>query len=344
MADGPSAEDAATDLGDSDSRLTRERHKRQDAPFSITSLGTVQDITRRIHEDASVLESHPHHRQQQQHRPPRRNCHTHPHLPRRHPSNANSNNNNNINNNNNSNNGNNNNTNSNNNNNNNNSNSNNNTNHHHHHHYRCRGHEDDEVDCNERVSKNESDRGAGVDTMRDGSFTSPTSGDYDEDDDGYDEDDGAEGYEEDVAVKGMNGSRKRGLSKKYRGGVRIDVTKTLKIEESDSDNSNSNGNGSSNNNSKSGGEGGAMTGHATRGDNAGCPVGDGRRSRTAVVAAFLDANTPNGHASGTNECRVVHRDNNDDDDEDEDDVEEEEEEEEEEEDDDDEDEDDDDDD
>ncbi|OAD57611.1 Zinc finger protein jing like protein [Eufriesea mexicana] len=162
MADGPSAEDAATDLGDSDSRLTRERHKRQDASCSMTSLSTGQDISRRIHEDALVPENHPHHP-------------------------------------------------------------------HHRHQHRL----------------------------------------------------------------------------------------ALKNEESDSDNSNSNSNGSSNNNSSSsGGEGGAMTGHATRGDNAGCSVGDGRRSRSAVVAAFLDANPPNERASKMNECRV-HRDNDEDEDEDE---------------------------
>nr|XP_033187695.1 uncharacterized protein LOC117155622 [Bombus vancouverensis nearcticus] len=316
MADGPSAEDAATDLGDSDSRLTRERHKREDASFSMTSLSTGQDIARRIHEDASVLDSHPHHRQQHQHRPPRRNCHTNPHLPRRHlgnPNNNSSNNNNNNNINNSSNNiGN---------------LSNNNNNHHHYQHYHRREHEDDQADGNERVSKNESGSGVGVDTMCVAPFTSPSREDYEENDDDDDDDDDDEDDEDEDEDEdddddeededeeeynvGENGVKK-GVSKKCCGLVRIDVIKTknvikVKNEESDSDNSNSSGNGSGNNNgSSSGSEGGAMTGHATRGgDNAGggCSVGDGRRSRSA---AFFDAtvNSPNESASKMNECRV----------------------------------------
>ncbi|KAG7198265.1 hypothetical protein KM043_005668 [Ampulex compressa] len=83
MADGPSAEDAATDLGDGDSRVTRERHKRQDVPSSptttTTSLSTGQDAARRVHEDAPTAENHPHdhpHRNGHAHRHPHR-CHRH---------------------------------------------------------------------------------------------------------------------------------------------------------------------------------------------------------------------------------------------------------------------------
>ncbi|KOC66845.1 hypothetical protein WH47_11909 [Habropoda laboriosa] len=293
MADGPSAEDAATDLGDSDSRLTRDRHKRQDAASSITSLSTGQDIARRVHEDATVLESHPQQHHRQQHRPLRRNCHTHPHPSRRHPgSNANGNNNN--------------------------SNGNiNNNNHHHNHHYHRREHEDNEaVDGNERVSKNESGSGISVDTTCVVPFTSPTSDDYDEYDDDEEEEDEEDEEEETDTV---NAGKKKGVSKKCRGGVvRIDVvTKTVKKkEESNSVNSNSNGNGSSNNNNgTSGGEGGVMTGHATRGgDNAASSVGDGRRSRSAAVdAAFLDASAPNDRVTTTSsemsECRRLNRGN-----------------------------------
>lgn len=101
MADGPSAEDAAADLGDGDSHSTRDRHKPKDASSSTTSpLSTGQDTARRVHEVASVLEAHPHHRQQ--HRPPRRTCHAHSHPPRRHPVASTTNHNNNNNNNNNS--------------------------------------------------------------------------------------------------------------------------------------------------------------------------------------------------------------------------------------------------
>ncbi|XP_043253450.1 general transcriptional corepressor trfA [Colletes gigas] len=155
MADGPSADDAATDLGDSDFRLTRERYKRQDAPSSITLLGTGQDTARRIHEDASVHESNPYHRlhQQHQHRPPRRNNHAHPHHNRRHVNNGNNNNNN---------------------------------NHHHHYHRRDREENEDVVDGNERFSKNESVNGVGLDTMRVISFASTNREDYDEDEDDED--------------------------------------------------------------------------------------------------------------------------------------------------------------
>ncbi|XP_053999955.1 uncharacterized protein LOC128887748 isoform X2 [Hylaeus anthracinus] len=151
MADGPSAEDATTDLGDCDFRLRRERHKRQDAPSSMTSFGTVQDTARRINEDASKFESHPYHRlhQQHQHRPPRRNGHAHSHLSRRHPGNANNNNNGNN------------------------------------HHYHRRENDDVVVvvDGSERFGKNESGNGAGIDAIRVLSFASANREDYDEDED-----------------------------------------------------------------------------------------------------------------------------------------------------------------
>ncbi|CAK9819689.1 hypothetical protein ANTPLA_LOCUS10339 [Anthophora plagiata] len=296
MADGPSAEYAATNLGESDSRLTRDRHKRQDAASSITLLSTVQDIARRVHEDATVLENHPQQYHRQQYRPLRRNCHTYLHPSRRHSGNANANNNHN-------------------------SNGNiNNNNHHHNHHYHRREHEENEMDCNERFSKNES--GIGIDTMCVLPFTSPTNSNYndydmygDEEDDDDDDDDEEEEYEEENDT--VNAGKKKGVSKKYRGGVvRIDVvTKTVKKNgENDSVNSNSNGNGSSNNNHNGsyGGEGGAMTGHATRGDNAASSLTDGRRSRSAaVVVAFLDASAPNDRftTAEMTESRRMNRDN-----------------------------------
>ncbi|XP_029054977.2 probable serine/threonine-protein kinase DDB_G0282963 [Osmia bicornis bicornis] len=290
MADGPSVEDAATDLGNSDSRLTRERHKRQDAPSSMTSLSTGQDIARRIHDDASVLENHPHHRQHQhqQLRALRRNCHTHPHILRRLSGNGNNNNNNN-------------------------NNGNVNNNHHHHHHFRRREHEDDDVavDGIERLSKIESDSIAGVDTTRILPFASPSIDDYDEDDDDDEEDeeddeeDDEEEYEDAEVMRKENG-----VSKKCYGGVRIDVTKTVKNEESCSGNSNSSSNGISNNisnnnnnnNENSGGEGVAMIVHATRVENTAFSA-DGRRSRSSSVA-FLDTDAPNDRVSKVNECRV----------------------------------------
>lgn len=78
MADGPSAEDAtANDLGDSDSRVTRERHKRTDAtssaagPFSSTGQDAVRCICKdviayeeddhRPHHDCRVHHHHQHH-------------------------------------------------------------------------------------------------------------------------------------------------------------------------------------------------------------------------------------------------------------------------------------------
>ncbi|XP_076393990.1 AE binding protein 2 jing [Megachile rotundata] len=291
MADGPSVEDAATDLGNSDSRLTRERHKRQDAPSSMTSLSTGQDIARRIHDDASVLEHHhPYHRQHQQHRLLRRNCH--PHVLRRHSSNGN--NNSNINGNS-----------------NNNGNANNN---HHQHHFRRREHENSDVDGTERVSKIESDSGAGVDTTRVLSFASPTSDDYDEDDDEDDEEE--EEYENAEAARKENG-----VSKKCCGVVRFDLTKTVKNEESCSGNSSSNGinnnnNNNSNNNGSSGSDGAAMTGYATRGDDAAFSA-DGRRSRSASVV-FLDKDASNDRVNKVNECRRQRVDDDNDEDEDED--------------------------
>ena len=313
MADGPSAEDAATDLGDSDSRLTRERHKRQDASYSMTSSCTGQDIARRIYENASALETHPYHRQQHQYRPFRRNCHANP---RRH------------------------------NNNNNNNNSSGNSNHR-------REHENDEnVDgSKERVGKNES--GVGVDTTCSfASFASRSRQNCDEYDE-YDEEDEDENVEDDevdkadkVDKEGRSGAKgRRGVSKKCRGSARIDVTKMKNVtkaknEESDSDyNGNGNGHngsGSNNNGDSNGGwKGGSMTGHATHGgDNAGgvgdgggggCLIGDGRRSRSVAVggafvvdAMTISTSSPNESASDMKECRVDDEDNDNDEDEDED--------------------------
>ncbi|XP_076640991.1 AE binding protein 2 jing isoform X2 [Halictus rubicundus] len=290
MADGPSAEDAATDLGDGDSRLTRNRHKRQEVQSATTSPSTGQDTARRNHEDAPSLESHPHHHRQHQpqpqphqHRPPRRNCHAY--APRRHPTN-NNNNNNNINNN---------------------------------HYHRCEsstnenGEHDEAVLLDvsgQRVSKIESvqltcaDTTTSTSTTRVLQFVSPMRDDYevdaaeeededededdDDDDDDYDYDDDNDEEEEEEEDEDRSLDGLDSVSKKCRASVRVEkkiatvtTTKKKSIEEI----CNSNGN---HNNKKNGGAEGGGGGGLSRVDNAAASSSAvGRRSRPAV---FLETN------------------------------------------------------
>ncbi|XP_033342127.2 AE binding protein 2 jing [Megalopta genalis] len=249
MADGPSAEDAATDLGDGDSRLTRDRHKRQDGQSATMFSGMGQDTARRIHEDVPLLESHHHHHRQHhphQHRPPRRNCHAY--APRRHPTN-----------------------------NNNNSSSTNNNN-------RCENGEHVEavLDVSERVSKIESVQSGADTTTRVLLFASPMREDYEEDEEEEEEeeDDDEEEEEEEDEDRSLDGDS---VSKKCRASVRVDAakkkptstkskTKTKKTE------------GSCNSNHNNGGSGAGAEGGASRGDNAASSSADGRRPRSM----FLD--------------------------------------------------------
>ncbi|XP_076276339.1 AE binding protein 2 jing isoform X2 [Lasioglossum baleicum] len=246
MADGPSAEDAATDLGDGDSRLTRNRHKRQEVHSSTTSPSTGQDTARRIHEDAPSLESHPHHHhrqhQPQPHRPPRRNCHAY--AARRHPTNNNNNNNNNN-------------------------------------HYHENGEHDEAVLLDvsgERVSKIESVQQTGADTTRVAPFASPMRDDYEEDDDDEeeeeeeeeedeDEDEDDDDDEEEDEDRSLDGGDS--VSKKCRASVRVEKKTTTTIKKKGIEETcNINGN----HNNKNG---------VAEGD--GSSSGDGRRSRPVFL-------------------------------------------------------------